>query len=95
VAGGATGSSKYGDRGLGRGRGGACNGNQVAWSSTLSAANFTIPPPPIQSGQVTAVLTLLHGNCPNTAATCTLPSGTRLTHKCDVCNGNHPRVQHR
>ncbi len=95
VAGGTTGSSQHAGRGRGRGRGGARNGNQAAQPSTLTAANFATPPPTIQSGQVAAVLTPLHDNCPNTAATCALLSDTRLTHKCEVCNGNHPRVQHR
>jgi len=97
VTGGATGSNQHGGRGRGRGRGGARNSNQAAQPSTPSTANFTTPPPMIQSRQAAPPQLCRrynYGNCPNNAATCALPSGTRLFHTCEVCNGNHTSVQH-
>jgi hypothetical protein len=67
-----------------------------AQPSTPAAASFTTPPPAIRTGQAAPPQICRrynYGNCPNTAATYALPSGTKLIHKCEVCNGNHSRVQ--
>jgi hypothetical protein len=91
VAGAANGGGQQG----GRGRGSARNNNQSAQPATPAAASFTTPPPAIRTGQAAPPQICRrynYGNCPNTAATCALPSGTKLIHKCEVCNGNHARV---
>jgi hypothetical protein len=89
-------------RGRGRGRGAARYNNQHAQPSGAAATvNFSTPPPTAQhTGQICRRYN--YGNCPNTAATCALPSGTKLHHRCDAlnaqgnpCNGGHPRINHR
>ena len=109
--GGSQGASGYGGSsfrgGRGRGRGMNRSNNQIGHQNTPNAGNFTTPPPTInQAGQSPQQQQICrrfnYGNCPNSAATCALPSGTKLHHKCDavkangnVCNGGHPRIQHR
>lgn len=104
-------------RGRGRGRGGGAGGGgrqNNGGGGPPAPQSFTTPPPaPGQAGQGGSggaqqnqmlCRRWNYGNCPNTAATCALPSGTRLYHRCDhvnpttgaVCNkANHPRVNHR
>jgi len=70
--------------------------------------SFTAPPPPRGggggSGHQAPMLCrrFNYGNCPNSAATCAMPSGSRLLHHCDhvtngvLCNNpGHPRIHHR
>jgi hypothetical protein len=60
-----------------------------------------------QLGRAAAAIRMLclrfnYGDCPNLPATCALPSGTRLYHRCDalmangtLCNhAGHPRIHH-
>jgi hypothetical protein len=103
--GGHGGSGGGAGRGRGRGRGGFRHGNQSSQPAANTAPNFTTPPPPVQHSSNSGQLICRrynYGNCPNTAATCALPSGTRLYHRCDAfnaqgnpCNGGHPRINHR
>jgi hypothetical protein len=103
VAGGRGGQG--GGRGRGRGRG-APNNNQQSQPGAAAGAAFTTPPPTVnpagQAAQSQNCRRFNYGNCPNTAATCALPSGTKLHHRCDavnahggICNGNHARINHR
>jgi hypothetical protein len=106
---GVAGSSNGGaNRGRGRGRGG---GRQNHSGGGQQQQTFTTPPPTINNsqgggggggGRQMLCRRFNYGNCPNTAATCALPSGTKLHHRCDqetspgvICNGGHPRIQHR
>jgi hypothetical protein len=80
----------------GRGRGRGHNWPRQNQSATTSG-HFSAPPPPVgssgQSGRGGSGGQMLcrrfnYGNCPNPASSCSLPSGTRLYHRCDALLAN-------
>jgi hypothetical protein len=99
---GGHGSNNNQGRGRGKGRGMGRPNNQPAQTASTTSFNFSTPPPSTQTSGQLICRRYNYGNCPNTAATCALPSGTRLYHRCDAlnaqgnpCNGGHPRINHR
>jgi hypothetical protein len=80
--------------------------------SATTSGQFSAPPPHVASsgqgssggggGNQMLCLRFNYGNCPNSPASCALPSGTRLYHRCDallvngsLCNNaGHPRIHH-